>query len=121
MESLGRFKKTLGEFLTPESFRKHQQEDREIKKYLDHLQNSNEPQSVIFSENGILKRRLKSGLIVLMVPLLLIPFVLAEAHWMSHSGAKKLSSIIKLQYWWKNMRFANEEFVKGCILCSIYV
>ena len=39
---------------------------------------------------------------------------------MSHSRAKKLSSIIKLQYWWKNIRFIIEEFVKGCILCSIY-
>ena len=75
---------------------------------------------MIFLENGILKRKLKSGLTVLMVPLLLIPFVLAEAHWMSHSGAKKLCSIIKLQYWWKNMRFDIDEFVKGCILCIIY-
>ena len=67
---------------------------------------------MIFSENGILKRKLKSGLTVLMVPLLLIPFVL-EAHWMIHSGAKKLSSIIKLQYWWKNMRFDIDEFSRG--------
>ena len=120
MESLGRFDKTLRDLLTPESFRKHQQEDEEIKKYLDHLQNNNDPQTVIFLEDGILKRKLKSGLTVLMVPLLLIPFVLAEAHWMSHSGAKKLCSIIKLQYWWKNMRFDIDEFVKGCILCIIY-
>ena len=116
MESLGRFEKTLREFLTPECFCKHQQDDKEIKKYLDHLQNNTDPRSVMFSENGILKRKLKSGLTVLLVPLLLIPFVIAEAHWMSHSGAKKLSSLIKLQYWWKNMRFDIEELVKGCIL-----
>ena len=62
MESLGRFEKTLREFLTPESFCKHQQDDKEIKKYLDHLQNNTDPRSVMFSENGILKRKLKSGL-----------------------------------------------------------
>ena len=88
---------------------------RKLKIFLDHLQNNNDPQTVIFSENGIFKRKLKSGLTVIMVPLLLIPFVLAEAHWMSHFGAKKLPNIIRLQYWWKNMRFDIEEFVKGCI------
>ena len=33
---------------------------RKLKNFLDHLQNNNDPQTVIFSENGIFKRKLKS-------------------------------------------------------------
>ena len=121
MDSLGRFERVLREFLTPESFYKHQQEDPEIKKYLDFVQKSGSgPSGALLIESRILKRKLKSGLSVIIVPLLLVPFVLAEAHWMSHSGAKKLVNIIKMQYWWKHMSLDIAEFVKGCILCSIY-
>ena len=121
MDSLGRFERVLREFLTPESFYKHQQEDPDIKKYVDFVQkNGSNSSGALLIESGILKRKLKSSLTVTIVPLLLVPFVLAEAHWMSHSGAKKLSSIIKLQYWWKHMSLDVAEFVKGCILCSIY-
>ena len=121
MDSLGRFERVLKEFLTPESFYKHQQEDPDTKKYIDYVQkNGSGSSGALLIESGILKRKLKSGLSVYIVPLFLIPFVLAEAHWMSHSGAKKLTSLLKLQYWWRNMTTDIAEFVKGCILCSIY-
>ena len=68
-----------------------------MKKHIEHLQKGEDVQNIFCLENGMLKRTLKSGLSVLMVPLLLIPFVIAESHWTSHSGAKKLSALIKLQ------------------------
>ena len=74
MESLGRFERTLKELLTPESFRKYQQEDKEIKKYLDHLQSSNDPQSVIFLEGGILKRKIEIWLNSFNGPIIVNPF-----------------------------------------------
>ena len=96
MDSLGRFERVLREFLTPESFYKHQQEDPETKKYSDFVQkNGSGPSGALMIESGILKRKLKSGLSVIIVPLLLVPFVLAEAHWMSHSGAKKTHDSLK--------------------------
>ena len=82
--------------MTPESLYKHQQADPEIKKYVEFVQKSGSgPPGALLIESRILKRKLKSGLSVIIVPLLLVPFVLAEAHWMSHSGAKKTRKYYK--------------------------
>ena len=52
------------------------------------------------------------------LPKSLVPFALAYFHYKTHSGVKKMLSLLKLNYFWPGMQNDVAEFVRGCILCS---
>ena len=54
-----------------------------------------------------------------MVPLEMIPLVLAYYHLKTHSGPKKLEMYIRKKYYWKHLRQDVIAFCKGCLLCQL--
>jgi len=56
----------------------------------------------------------------IMVPTSLVPFVLANIHFSTHGGQKKMLASVRLRYFWKDMTHDIAEFCKGCIMCQIF-
>jgi hypothetical protein len=57
-------------------------------------------------EKNILYRKISSsyGKNVVVMPQTLVPFALAYFHYRSHSGVQKLYELMRLNYYWPNMR-----------------
>ncbi len=92
-----------------------------MKGIIDQLENDNTVGRYFMKDDILCKNfpgREKGGTTV--VPVKLIPFVLAMYHFQTHAGAKKLLLTIQRKYYWKEMRKAIQEFCAGCVLCSIY-
>ena len=69
-------------------------------------------------QNNLLVRIFPNQVYSVYVPKSLVPFALAYYHYKTHSGVKKMISLLKLNYFWPGMRDDVAEFVRGCILCS---
>ncbi len=76
-------------------------------------------QEKYFLEKGILCKKTNLGHVI-VVPKALVPFVLANLHFQTHGGAKKLLNLAQLQYFWKGMAEDVKTFCKGCVLCQIF-
>ena len=112
---------SLNQQLTIDSFHKNQREDEDLLRKIEKLENGEEVGTYFMHKNLLYKKFVKEkDKLRLVVPAILIPIVLANVHFQCHSGAKKLASLIKLTYFWKNLEEDCKKFCAGCVLCSIH-
>ena len=117
-ENYGISSKELKEQLSEANIAEHQLDAPELKKTFDFLKTNHSDR--FFVEQNILKISTLSKKDLIVLPRSLVPITLAYYHLMTHCGAKKLHSLIRLSFYWKNMLDDIKEFCKGCILCAIF-
>ena len=112
---------SLNRQLTIESFYEKQRVDENLSNKIEKLEKGETVGTYMLQKSLLYKKFVKeTDKLRLVVPTVLIPIVLANFHFQCHSGAKKLASLIKLTYYWKNMEEDCKKFCAGCVLCSIH-
>jgi transposase InsO family protein len=113
----------LKEQLSEINIYKCQTTDENVQKIINHISkpNLNKETNRYFLRKNILMRtgNLPSDPDVIVLPANLVPICLAYYHLLSHVGGTRLFLTIRQRYCWPKMRSDCENFVKGCILCSI--
>jgi hypothetical protein len=120
MEKLTFSPQSLMECLTDENIFLEQQKDEKITHMIEIYKTNNTVSKLYTVEKNILYRKISNPMErnVVVMPQSLVPFALAYFHYKSHSGVQKLYELMRLNYYWPNMRNSISEFVGGCILCA---
>ena len=118
MNSLKFSPQTLQQMLTNENVSSKQLLDPKCAKMIAYLKLRDS--NVYALQNNILVHVNKNVTLphLVYLPKSLVPFAVAYFHNKTHSGVKKMLSLLKLNYFWPGMQKDVAEFVRGCILCS---